>query len=284
MTVLTQWNKDALTQYIESLDQALVQKCIDPISFPLVLDSVEQEMSLIFWHCMLYAPKWNTLLADGDYLHKIRYGLFSLSISPSLERSNGNGLCSYKFLKSLAVADIADAFNINTHVTEQVQPGLEMTKPGPLMDLAKWILDMMQNYAELTGENGKCSDFLTSIARESDGDAAKFVCCLRKALGLADESQVGCMMLCQALHEKYAEKFPTLFDFGKSLNQLPAIVDEYFVRFLVKHAVLTEDATALQATCNEVYDYLIQATMDKNPAFYSKMNSVLWHRFFANNM
>ena len=132
---------------------------------------------------------------------------------------------------------------------EQVQPGMEMSRPGPLVPLAKWILETLQSCATAIG-NASCSQLISSIARDSNSSASKFISDITKALGSRDlviasdggddvvEFHQAVEMLCFCVFEHFSERFPDVYKF-EDIADLPLIADDFSLSFLIARSILT---------------------------------------------
>eukprot|EP00697_Spironema_sp_BW2_P012667 gnl/Spiro4/29275_TR14316_c0_g1_i1.p1 gnl/Spiro4/29275_TR14316_c0_g1~~gnl/Spiro4/29275_TR14316_c0_g1_i1.p1 ORF type:complete len:397 (+),score=99.19 gnl/Spiro4/29275_TR14316_c0_g1_i1:69-1193(+) len=138
-------NAPAIEQFVEAIDLEEFGHLQQPRPLPARFATVDDEVN---FHCM------TSVLAIG---HSERHILLETVDRSSSETTLYGVMAMHMsadcldaaYMKSLTVSDVSTLFGFPISVMVQVQPGIEMSQPGPLRPLANKILSILHECADV---------------------------------------------------------------------------------------------------------------------------------------
>ncbi|KAK9808949.1 hypothetical protein WJX72_006902 [[Myrmecia] bisecta] len=254
---------EAVQRYASSLNVSQVQEAGVPTRLPVRFESVQQEVNfLATMHLLDFGSGYDPQLLQTmrrDARETLQFGVLGMHISDKK--------IDAQFMKEFSNFAVANYFGIQSHIDQQVQPGITMSRPGPLLQLTQQIRQALNSTGAALEDAGSAdlgSLIMSSLeSRRASGQApsaSSLVEYLTTAIPVfADEAnwrgqqvvfQRKAQLLAFALYQRFAPELPDLFGFvdaeqltADSGNVVPAALHRLGI---LKYSNELEQAIAAQ--------------------------------------
>jgi len=204
--------------------------------FPLQFDSLASEVSLLtLLHLVSFGSGYNSALQDAcrsSWWECILFGVLGMHLA-------GQQIDS-RFLSEFSDLQVNNFFRIPTHedVESEIHPAIRLSRPGPLMPLARCIREQLNeagSFLQGSGsqtlgefvlsvmrESGTCSEAVEKLARSFPG----FADCTGNGVAFYSKVQrlVAELCLCLAERDQQQLGFPDQAEMTASADSLLPII------------------------------------------------------------
>lgn len=158
---------DAVVAFAASLDLVAIREASSAVRMPLAFDNLAAEVNFYSLLALLdFGSGYNDELQRGnqrDARELSQFGLLGIYLQQSK--------IDAKLLSEFSHYHVAEFWRLETHVDEQLQPGITVARPGPLAAYSALLRSALVQTGALLASQG-CPDLGTFVLRAIDDASA----------------------------------------------------------------------------------------------------------------